>query len=61
MIVFHLDSEARLFGSLVVCNHDQDGNEAGLTPDDMRNIHDSIATARSMDTGENIIVLVLDE
>lgn len=54
------DGEARLFGSLVVCNHDEDGNETGLTPYDMRNIHDRIATARSMD-GENIIVLVLDE
>ena len=55
------DGEARLFGSLVVCNHDADGNEIGLTPEDMRNIHDRIATARSMDTGENIIVLILDE
>lgn len=54
------DGEARLFGSLVVCNHDQDGNETGLTPDDMRNIHDRIATAQTRER-ENIIVLILDE
>lgn len=52
--------EARLVGSLAICNHDGEGHESGLTPDDVKIIAEKQAIATRAD-GETFRVIVLDE
>lgn len=53
------DGSPALVGSLIICNHDGEGNETALSPGDICKIQDKLAIATSPD-GVKYNVVVLD-
>lgn len=53
------DGRPQLVGSLLICNHDGEGGESGLSDEDLEKVSKRLAIATSPD-GEKYHVIVID-